>query len=111
MIFFFNCTLKLSIHTYLFTLSQHNARPISIKIQTSKDGGKIRIGGVGGAINIDVPDFIDLDVASDFDIDGVKLYPGSQVTKVDVDADDKNGADNATVRSEERRGGKGGGST
>src|SRR3546814_2766110 len=43
-----------------------------IKIQTGKDGGKIRIGGDGAAINIDVPDFIDLDVASDFDIDGVK---------------------------------------
>src|SRR3546814_10409966 len=41
---------------------------------------------------------LDLDVASDFDIDGVKLYPGSQVTKVDVDADDKNGADKATVK-------------
>src|SRR3546814_2419728 len=72
-----------------------------IKIQTGKDGGKIRIGGDGAAINIDVPDFVDLDVASDFDIDGVKLYPGSTVTKVDVDANDKNGADKATVRSEE----------
>src|SRR3546814_11570645 len=41
---------------------------------------------------------LDLDVASDFDIDGVKLYPGSQVTKVDVDANDKNGADKATVK-------------
>src|SRR3546814_14077637 len=69
-----------------------------IKIQTGKDGGKVRIGGAGAAINIDVPDFIDLDVASDFDIDGVKLYPGSQVTKVDVDADDKNGAVKATVK-------------
>src|SRR3546814_2233525 len=47
-----------------------------IKIQTGKDGGKIRIGGDGAAINIDVPDFIDLDVASDFAIDGVKLSPG-----------------------------------
>ena len=69
-----------------------------IKIQAGKDGGKIRIGGEGAAINIDVPDFVDLDVASDFDIDGVKLYPGSTVTKVDVDANDKNGADKATVK-------------
>src|SRR3546814_14375650 len=68
-----------------------------IKIQTGKDGGKIRIGGDGAAINIDVPDFVDLDVASDFEIDGVKLYPGSTVTRVDVDANDKNGADKATV--------------
>jgi hypothetical protein len=68
-----------------------------IKIQTGKDGGKIRIGGDGAAINIDVPDFVDLDVAGDFDIDGVKLYPGSQVTRVDVDASDKGGADKARV--------------
>lgn len=69
-----------------------------IKIQAGKDGGKIRIGGDGAAINIDVPDFVDLDVAGDFDIDGVKLYPGSQVTKVDVNASDKGGADKATVK-------------
>lgn len=69
-----------------------------IKIQAGKDGGKVRIGGEGAAINIDVPDFVDLDVAGDFDIDGVKLYPGSQVTKVYVDAHDRNGADKATVK-------------
>src|SRR5690606_30162004 len=63
-----------------------------------KDGGKISIGGEGAAINIDVPDFVDLDIESDFDIDGVKLYPGSKVTKVDVDAKDKEGADTATVK-------------
>lgn len=69
-----------------------------VKIQTGKDGGKISLGGDGAAINIDVPDFVDLDVASDFDIDGVTLYPGSHVTKVDVNASDKNGADKATVK-------------
>jgi len=69
-----------------------------VKIQTGKDGGKIKIGGDGAAIDIDVPDFVDLDIESDFDIDGVKLYPGSKVTKVDVDANDKNGADTATVK-------------
>src|SRR3546814_20544443 len=69
-----------------------------IKIQTGKDGGKIRIGGDGAAINIDGPDFIDLDVASDFAIDGVKLYPGSQVTRVDVDAEDENRGEKATVK-------------
>ena len=69
-----------------------------VKIQTGKDGGNIKIGGDGAAIDIDVPDFVDLDIESDFDIDGVKLYPGSKVTKVDVDANDKNGADTATVK-------------
>lgn len=69
-----------------------------VKIQTGKDGGNIKIGGDGAAIDIDVPDFVDLNIESDFDIDGVKLYPGSKVTKVDVDANDKNGADTATVK-------------
>ncbi|HWV60175.1 MAG TPA: hypothetical protein VN034_05955 [Sphingopyxis sp.] len=69
-----------------------------VKIRTGKDGGKISIGGEGAAINIDVPDFVDLDIEGDFDIDGVKLYPGSQVTKVDVNASDKAGADKATVK-------------
>lgn len=69
-----------------------------VNIRTGKDGGKISIGGEGAAINIDVPDFVDLDIESDFDIDGVKLYPGSKVTRVDVDANDRNGADKATVK-------------
>lgn len=70
-----------------------------VKINTGKDGGNIKIDGEDGtAINIDVPDFVDLDIESDFDIDGVKLYPGSKVTKVDVNATDRNGAEKATVK-------------
>lgn len=69
-----------------------------VQIRTGKDGGNLKIGGDGAAINIDIPDFVDLDIEKDFDIDGVKLYPGSKVTKVDVDASDKAGADKATVR-------------
>lgn len=69
-----------------------------VQIKTGKDGGNIKIGGGGAAIDIDVPDFVDLDIESDFDIDGVKLYPGSKVTKVDVNATDKDGADKATVK-------------
>jgi hypothetical protein len=68
-----------------------------VQIKTGKDGN-IKIGGDGAAIDIDIPDFVDLDIESDFDIDGVKLYPGSKVTKVDVDANDKSGADKATVK-------------
>jgi hypothetical protein len=69
-----------------------------VKITSSKDGGgKVKIGGDGVDIDIDVPDFVDFDVTGDFDIDGVKLYPGSQVTKVNVDASDKDGADKAVV--------------
>jgi len=69
-----------------------------VRIHTGKDGGKLRIGGKdGAAINIDIPDFVDLDIQGDFDIDGVKLYPGSKITRVDVDANDTGGADKATV--------------
>src|SRR3990167_10985233 len=69
-----------------------------IRIKADQDGGKIKIGGDGAAIDIDIPDFVDLDIESDFDIDGGKLYPGSKVTKVDEDASDKNGIDKATVK-------------
>ncbi|MDO9369546.1 MAG: hypothetical protein Q7T68_13340 [Sphingopyxis sp.] len=69
-----------------------------VQIKTGKDGGNIKIGGGGAAIDIDIPDFVDLNIEDDFDIDGVKLYPGSKVTKVDVDANDKNGADKAVVK-------------
>ena len=69
-----------------------------VQIKTGKDGGNIKIGGGGAAIDIDIPDFVDMDIESDFDIDGVKLYPGSKVTTVDVDASDKNGADKAVVK-------------
>ena len=69
-----------------------------IQIKTGKDGGNIKIGGDGAAIDLDIPDFVDLDIESDFDIDGVKLYPGSKVTTVDVDANDRNGTSKATVK-------------
>lgn len=69
-----------------------------VQIKTGKDGGNIKIGGDGAAIDIDIPDFVDLDIESDFDIDGVKLYPGSSITTVNVDANDKKGADKARVK-------------
>ena len=69
-----------------------------VKIRTGQDGGNIKIGADGAGIDIDVPDFVDLDIEGDFDIDGVKLYPGSNVTTVNVDASDKNGQDKATVK-------------
>lgn len=69
-----------------------------VKIRTGADGSKISIGGRDAAINIDVPDVVDLDIESDFDIDGVKLYPGSKVTRIDIDANDRKGADTAAVK-------------
>ena len=69
-----------------------------VRIKAGKDGGNIRIGGDGAAIDIDIPDFVDLDIESDFDIDGVPLYPGSKVTTVNIDANDAQGADRAVVK-------------
>jgi hypothetical protein len=69
-----------------------------VQIKTGKDGGNIKIGGEGASIDIDFPDFVDLDIESDFDIDGVKLYPGSKVTAVDVDANDTDGTEKAKVK-------------
>src|SRR3546814_9791620 len=44
-----------------------------VQIHTGKDGGKLRIGGKdGAAINIDLPDFVDLDIQGDFDIEDRK---------------------------------------
>ena len=68
-----------------------------VQIKTGKDGGNIKIGGDGAAIDIDIPDFVDLDIESDFDIDGVKLYPGSKVTTVNVDANASDNSDKAKV--------------
>lgn len=69
-----------------------------VVVKAGKDGGNIKIGGKGASIDIDIPDFVDLDVEGDFDIDGVKLYPGSKVTTVDVNATEKDGLDNTTVK-------------
>lgn len=69
----------------------------NVEITSGKDGGKVRIGGDKVAINIDIPDFVDLDVEGDFDIDGVPLYPDSKVTKVDVNARDRKDGAKATV--------------
>ncbi len=70
----------------------------AVRITSDKaGGGRIKIGGEGVGIDIKVPDFVDFDVAEDFDIDGVALYPGSKVTKVNVDANDKKGAEKAAV--------------
>ena len=69
-----------------------------IQITSGKDGGKLKIGGEGVAINLDIPDIADLDIQSDFDIDGVKLFPGSEITTMDINANDKNGTNAAVVK-------------
>lgn len=69
-----------------------------VQITAGKDGGKIRIGGDKGAMSFDLPDFANIDVNSDFDIDGVKLYPGSKIASINVDAHDRGGAEKAMVK-------------
>jgi hypothetical protein len=68
-----------------------------VHISTGKDGGRIKIGGEGAGIDMKLPDFADLDIEGDFDIDGVKLYPGSKVTTIDVDANASDGKGDAKV--------------
>lgn len=69
-----------------------------VQITSGKGGSKLAIKGDGVDLDFDLPDFSKIDVAADFDIDGVKLYPGSKVTSVNVDASDKSGADKAIVK-------------
>jgi hypothetical protein len=69
-----------------------------VQISADKDGGEIRIDSDGVKIDLDIPDLGDMNINSDFDIDGVKLYPGSKIDKMDINASDKNGADTATVK-------------
>ncbi|MBJ7442114.1 MAG: hypothetical protein JHD35_24270 [Sphingopyxis sp.] len=70
----------------------------NVQITVDKDGGELKIDSDGVKIDLDIPDLGDMDINSDFDIDGVKLYPGSKITNMDIDASDKNGVDKATVK-------------
>lgn len=70
----------------------------NVRITAGKDGGKVSIDGDHGSMSFKLPDFANIDVDSDFDIDGVKLYPGSKIASLDVNASDKGGADKARVR-------------
>lgn len=73
---------------------------ISISGKTDKGTDASLNADEDGTVKIDVPGFqakvnlprIKLD-AQNMDIDGVKLYPGSTVTSVNIIADNKNGAD------------------
>ena len=70
----------------------------NVRITAGKDGGKVSIDGDHGSMSFKLPDFANIDVDSDFDIDGVTLYPGSKIASIDVNASDKGGADKAAVR-------------
>lgn len=69
----------------------------NVNVTAGKDGSKLAIKGDGVDIKIDLPDLAKMDFGSDFDIDGVHLYPGSKVSSFNVDANDKGGTDQARV--------------
>lgn len=68
------------------------------EVSVDADSGKLKINGEGVNIDLDIPDLGDMELGSDFEIDGVKLYPGSKITTMDVKANDKNGASDAMVK-------------
>jgi hypothetical protein len=69
-----------------------NASDADGNVTAAMDGetGKVSLDLPGFSANIDLPK-IQLD-ASDFDLNGVHLYPGSQITTVNIDGKNDNGA-------------------
>lgn len=59
----------------------------SVAISANGSGSSVSIKGDGVNINADLPGIDGINVGSDFDIDGVKLYPGAKITSVNVNAD------------------------
>lgn len=59
----------------------------NVKISANGEGSSISIDGDGVNINADLPGIDGLDINSEFDIDGVKLYPGAKITSVNIAAD------------------------
>ena len=70
-----------------------------IQVSSGKDGGKLKVNGDGVNIDLDIPDLGEMDLGSDFDIDGVDLYPGSVIKTMNVDAVRKAGNKVSTVKA------------
>jgi hypothetical protein len=58
-----------------------------VEISANSAGGSLRIDGDGVNIDANLPGLDGLDINSDFDIDGVKLYPGAKITGININAD------------------------
>ncbi len=67
-----------------------------VKITADGETGKVALNLPGFDANITLPKVVLKD--SNFDIDGVKLYPGATVSSVNVKADKSGGGDNARVQ-------------
>lgn len=84
-----------------------DAEGTSVSINARDKDGDVAINADGktGKVSVNLPGFnADLKLPkmmldhSNFDLDGVKLYPGSKVRSVVVNADDTGGKDDAKVR-------------
>ncbi len=67
-----------------------------VAIKADGATGRIAMDVGGFKANVKLPKMM-LD-ESDFDIDGVDLYPGSKVATVDVNADERGGSDRAMIK-------------
>lgn len=67
-----------------------------VKITADGETGKVSVNLPGFDANITLPKVVLKD--SNFDIDGVKLYPGATVSSVNVKADKRDGDNNARVQ-------------
>lgn len=59
----------------------------TVAISASGSGSSVSIKGDGVNINADLPGIDRINMNSDFDIDGVKLYPGAKITSLNINAD------------------------
>ncbi len=83
---------------------ERQEKETDIRVNVETDDGTVTAGSTEGKATINTPaghavvntGGIKLDSAH-FDIDGVKLYPGSAIRSMNVNASDKAGAKNATV--------------
>jgi len=84
-----------------------DAEGTSVSINAKDEGGNVAINADGktGKVSVNIPGFnanlklpkMMLD-HSDFDLDGVKLYPESKVRSIAVNSDETGGRDKAKVR-------------
>jgi hypothetical protein len=102
------CILPLTLGLVACGVGNEPDKGTTVSIDaTGKDGNKVAIkaDGESGKVSLNVPGF-DANVRlpkallddSNFDIDGVKLYPGSKVDTVDIKADEASGKGRADVR-------------
>lgn len=59
----------------------------NLTISADGDGGNVSIKGGGISVSADLPGLDEIDANTDFDIDGVKLYPGAKITSFNLGVD------------------------